>query len=345
MLTAGSLFSGIGGIDVAFAAARFDIRFQVEIDAFCRKVLAKHAAQYWPNATQHVDVRSVGRAELGYVDVLFGGFPCQDISIAGKGAGIEGARSGLWYEFRRIIGEVRPRAVLLENVPAITHRGGATVIAHLTALGYDARWGIVAAADAGAPHQRDRWFCVAYANGFGHRESATLEIGGGDGERELPACAAEREAELYEVIAGCETLAYTNGTRLQRPQRPGIQNAVVRQGDIEMGNAECCGCPASVSIAEVQAGSHGAGHGTESGRRSSESRIRRGAHGVPRWLDRPRFPAGSGQYQHDWEPPRQVPVKQPNWAKRLEALGNSVVLQVAYPIAEEIKQRLRKVQG
>jgi DNA-cytosine methyltransferase len=162
--TAGSLFSGIGGIDVAFAAAGFDIRFQVEIDPFCRKVLAKHAPNYWPNATQHVDIRDVGRAELGIVDVLFGGFPCQDISIAGKGAGIEGERSGLWQEFRRLIGDIRPRVVFVENVPAITSRGGTAVIAHFAAMGYDARWGIVGAADAGAPHQRDRWFCVAYAD-------------------------------------------------------------------------------------------------------------------------------------------------------------------------------------
>lgn len=148
-----SLFSGIGGIDLAFAAAGFDITAQVEIDPYCREVLKRHAGDYWPNAAQFTDVRAVGADELGEADVIFGGFPCQDISIAGNGAGLAGEQSGLWYEFRRIIGEVRPRFVFLENVPAITFRGGAEVVGHLAALGYDARWGIVAASDAGAPHR------------------------------------------------------------------------------------------------------------------------------------------------------------------------------------------------
>lgn len=174
--TAGSLFSGIGGIDVAFAAAGFDIRFQVEIDDYCRKVLSKHAPRYWPNATQHVDIRDVGRAELGTVDVLFGGFPCQDISIAGKGAGLAGARSGLWYEFARLIGEIRPRFVFLENVPAITHRGGTDVIGCLASMGYDARWGIVPASDTGATHDRPRWWCVADAASFRHASAERREI-------------------------------------------------------------------------------------------------------------------------------------------------------------------------
>ena len=144
MITAGSLFSGIGGIDLAMSLAGFDIRWQVEIDDFCRKVLQKHSWEYWRNATQFTDVRRVtarsGKGWRGYqrlekVDLLFGGFPCQDISVSGKRAGIrEGTRSGLWSEFRRLIGEIRPRAVLLENVPNITQIGGTDVIADLAAL-------------------------------------------------------------------------------------------------------------------------------------------------------------------------------------------------------------------
>jgi DNA (cytosine-5)-methyltransferase 1 len=164
--TCGSLFTGIGGIDLAFASAGCDILFQVEIDAYCTKVLEKHHDRYWPHATRFTDVREVGGHNLPRVDILFGGFPCQDISVAGKGMGIqEGTRSGLWFEFARIIGELRPRVVLLENVANILTRDGTIVIANLAQMGYVGHWGIVSAADAGAPHQRERWFCVAYRTG------------------------------------------------------------------------------------------------------------------------------------------------------------------------------------
>jgi DNA (cytosine-5)-methyltransferase 1 len=179
VITGGSLFSGIGGMDLAASIAGIDIRFQVEIDDYCRKVLAKHAPVYWSNAKQFTDVCGVSGHELGYVDILFGGFPCQDISHAGKGTGLEGERSGLWWEFYRLIGEIRPRAIVLENVAAITfdRRGGTEVIAALAGLGYSARWGVISAADAGAPHERKRWFCVGYRNGSRLSESPAADIG------------------------------------------------------------------------------------------------------------------------------------------------------------------------
>lgn len=102
-----------------------------------------------------------GKPWRGIVDVISGGFPCQDISIAGKGAGIEGDRSGLWKEFARIISEVRPRFVFVENSPMLTIRGGERVISDLAALGYDAKWICLSAADCGAPHKRDRFWLVA----------------------------------------------------------------------------------------------------------------------------------------------------------------------------------------
>lgn len=104
-----------------------------------------------------------GRPWRGRVDVLSGGFPCQDISSAGQGAGIDGARSGLWAQMARIIGEVRPRFVLVENSPMLTSRGLGRVLGDLAAMGYDARWGVLGACDAGAPHQRERIWILAYA--------------------------------------------------------------------------------------------------------------------------------------------------------------------------------------
>jgi len=102
-----------------------------------------------------------GEPWRGRVDVISGGFPCQDISAAGKGAGITGARSGLWHEMARIIGEVRPRYVFVENSPLLVGRGLAVVLGDLAALGYDARWCVLGARDAGAPHRRDRVWVLA----------------------------------------------------------------------------------------------------------------------------------------------------------------------------------------
>ena len=118
------------------------------------------------------DVRTFdGKPWQGIVDVVSGGFPCQDISAAGRGAGISGSRSGLWSEMARIIGEVRPRYAFVENSPMLTSRGLGTVLGDLAALGFDARWGVISAADVGAPHLRERIWIVAHANGLGRRQA------------------------------------------------------------------------------------------------------------------------------------------------------------------------------
>lgn len=104
-----------------------------------------------------------GRPWRGIVDVVSGGFPCQDISAAGKGAGIDGERSGMWREMARVIHEVRPRFVFVENSPMLTSRGLGRVLGDLAAMGFDARWGVLGAADVGAPHQRDRIWIVAHS--------------------------------------------------------------------------------------------------------------------------------------------------------------------------------------
>ena len=166
-MTVGSLFAGIGGFDLGFERAGYEIKFQVEIDKYANKVLEKH----FPNAERFNDVRTVGKHNLPYVDVLVGGFPCQDISVAGKGAGIkEGTRSGLWSEFARIISEIRPRYVVVENVAALLGRGMGRVLGDLSEIGYDAEWRIISAADVGAPHLRKRIWIVAYPRYAGVHE-------------------------------------------------------------------------------------------------------------------------------------------------------------------------------
>ena len=152
----GSLFSGIGGLELGIERA-LDAKtvWQIEADSFCRRVLARH----WPDAQRYDDVRTA--FDLPFVDVICGGFPCQDISAAGKGAGLDGARSGLWREFRRIVEEVRPFAVVVENVPTLRTRGLSRVVGDLDALGYVGEWGVVSAASVGAPHLRRRLFIIA----------------------------------------------------------------------------------------------------------------------------------------------------------------------------------------
>ena len=159
-LTFGSLFAGIGGFDLGFERAGMVCKWQVEIDDYATKVLEKH----WPNVHRERDIRQCGKHNLEYVDVICGGFPCQDISYAGLGAGLEGERSGLFFEAVRLVSELQPRIVVLENVAALLTRGLDRVLGTLAAIGFDAEWHCIPAAAVGAPHIRDRVFVAAYAS-------------------------------------------------------------------------------------------------------------------------------------------------------------------------------------
>ena len=172
MLTFGSLFAGIGGMDLGLERAGWSCRWQVEIDPFCRRVLTKH----WPDVPKYEDVRDVGGHNLEPVTLIAGGFPCQPISHNGHGLVADDAR-WLWPEFARTVRELRPRYVLVENVAAITGRGLDVVLGHLAALRYDAEWTCIRAADAGAPHRRERLFLVAHAERLG-REAGAGVFGG-----------------------------------------------------------------------------------------------------------------------------------------------------------------------
>jgi DNA (cytosine-5)-methyltransferase 1 len=162
----GSLFSGIGGFELGFVRAGMRVSWQVEQDAYCRAVLARH----FPDAVRFEDVREVGARELDPVDLICGGFPCQDLSSAGRGAGIDGARSGLWSEFARIVRELRPGYVVVENVPALLTGKGkrwdrgpiGRVLGDLAEARYDAEWACLSAREFGAPHLRKRVWIVAY---------------------------------------------------------------------------------------------------------------------------------------------------------------------------------------
>ena len=157
-LTFGSCFAGAGGLDLGLERAGMVCRWQIEVDEFCRRVLEKH----WPNVRRYGDIRNVDAEELERVDVVAGGFPCVDVSNAGKRAGISAERSGLYRQAIRTFRLVRPRALLLENVAALLGRGMGTLLGDLASEGLDAEWDCVSTADLGAPAVRDRVFTIAY---------------------------------------------------------------------------------------------------------------------------------------------------------------------------------------
>ncbi len=154
----GSLFSGIGGLDLGLERAGMEIKWQIEKDEFCCKVLERR----WPNARRYGDIRAVDPHELDRVDLVCGGFPCQPWSVAGRGDGESDDRN-MWPETIRIIRGVGPRLVILENVPGIlNHRYFGTILGDLAESGFDAEWDCIPAAAVGAPHLRYRLFIVAW---------------------------------------------------------------------------------------------------------------------------------------------------------------------------------------
>lgn len=159
------LFSGIGGFSLGLERAGMRTVAFCEIEEYPRQVLAQH----WPNVPIYDDVRTLDANTLRRdgiaVDVICGGFPCQDISIAGRALGLAGERSGLWSEYARLVGQIRPRFVIVENVAALLSRGLGEVLGGLAAIGYDAEWHCIPASAVGAPHYRDRVWIVAYPNG------------------------------------------------------------------------------------------------------------------------------------------------------------------------------------
>lgn len=219
MPTFGSLFSGIGGLDLGLERAGWECRWQVEIDEWCRAVLARH----WPGVPRWDDAKTFppdtyrGRltqqserdGEAGSwwpsfrddpkrlaVDLICGGFPCQPVSLAGKRRGQDDER-WLWPEFARIVRLLRPRYILVENVPGLLARGMGDVLGDLAASGYDCEWDCIPAAAVGAPHLRYRVFIVAYAQSPGQLRTVELE----DGDRGERRYSAERDGAAADAFA------------------------------------------------------------------------------------------------------------------------------------------------
>ncbi len=353
-MNVGSLFSGIGGFELGFERCGMRVAWQVEQDPYCRAVLARH----FPGAQRFEDVREVGAQDLAPVDLICGGFPCQDLSPAGHGAGIDAARSGLWSEFARIVRELRPGYVVVENVPALLTGKGkrwdrapvGRVLGDLAEAGYDAEWACLSAREFGAPHLRKRVWIVAYPARDAQARSAAatgaereragqggaagraravsdadrdgrsqgLLLGTGPGERSRPADAFGR--------GPVEALADAEGD----PERPRLRQGGSSQK--RRGRPRDCGC-AGGAVADAERG--GRQRGSDQPRRGHPQRPpavgREGpadaSRGDQEERSRERLPASEG-----WgvEPDvGRVADGVPNRVDRLAALGNALVPQIA----------------
>jgi len=166
------LFSGIGGFSLGLQrTGHFKTVAFCDFDKKTHPVLKKN----FPEVPIYDDVRTLKGEDIGTVDIITGGFPCQDLSVAGKGAGLAGERSGLWYEMHRLIKETKPRWVIAENVSALRSRGLDEVLRSLAEIGYDAEWHCIPASAVGAPHRRDRIWIVAYPNSNDRRSGSSAE--------------------------------------------------------------------------------------------------------------------------------------------------------------------------
>jgi len=311
-LTFGSLFAGIGGLDLGMERAGMVCKWQVEIDDYATRVLERH----WPNVRRWRDVTTFppdtvraecesGARRRGVrqgnsqpstwkVDLICGGFPCQDISYAGKGAGLDGARSGLFYEVARIVRILEPRYVLLENVAALLTRGLDAVLGTLASLGYDAEWHCVPAAAVGAPHIRDRVFIVAYTSGLGWNPRWS-----------------EREGQFGSAALVCPGDVSDANRREQGRGQQSERETNQRNSDTAGDGEERC--MANPSIPRLEIGQY-------------QERLRQFAATV-----------GSGQWATEPDVDR-VAHGVPSRVDRLRCLGNAVVPQVAEYVGRMIMQ-------
>jgi len=324
VITIGSLFSGIGGLELGLERALgAETIWQVEQEAYCRQVLAKH----WPAANRSItDVCEAGAGNLTKPDLICGGFPCQGISVAGLRRGLEDERSKLWWQLYRVLGELRPSIVVLENVPAIVSSGIAgVVVGKLSEIGYDCEWTTISAEQMGAPHIRRRWFCIGYLS---------------NGCCELPlrfqSRGRSRESGADSIHLGwdgtAEQVANADSLRqLQQGRTEQIQRRRSSDGRPEMANADnsrrpqqriCFPTTTEQSTTECQS------------RRKTQSNLGRVADGVSGWL--------YGNVNPElWEEgiPRTVPDGPARHrVSRLKALGNAVVPACSYEVGLRIRE-------
>ena len=315
-LAVGSLFAGIGGFDLAARWLGWRTLWYSEIDPYASAVMKKR----FPDAVNHGDVTQLRGSHVARVEVLCGGFPCQDISLAGKGAGIEGSRSGLWTHYARIIDEVRPSWVVIENVSALRSRGLDRVLGSLAALGYDAEWHCIPAAYVGAPHRRDRIWIVAHPNADESRSQ-------GWDRAIVRECARQQPVGPLGALADADRVVGNERGGSDPGQGEGRRHAdrsVV--GANELADAECSGVSDDRQREVVGSPGSMQREAPERERLWADARERHNAVGVGEWWE---SEPDVGRVAHG------VPSR----VDRLRCLGNAIVPQVAAFIFQAIYDR------
>ncbi len=337
-------FSGIGGFSLAarWLGGIETVQF-VEREPFCQRILAKH----WPTVPIHDDICTF-QPPPNSADIVCGGFPCQDISQAGKGAGLAGSRSGLFYELLRVVCLVGPRYVVLENVAAITYRGMDDVLGALAEAGYDAEWACIPAAAVGACHQRDRWWCVAYAQGRARDASPPPESRGDRGP-------SKQAGGFHCDVAHTKNMLSHGGFGQQQGQHRG--RSVSESGDSDWANASD-----PISLPGKRRRTHGDVAGQAGAGQSHKDERQRDGNAagdccatpdsMRQRLERPDelggsrapWPAAIARLSPDWRSYLSEPVLcrgddgLSGRVDRLKALGNAVVPQVAMvPLARVLE--------
>jgi DNA (cytosine-5)-methyltransferase 1 len=275
-----SLFAGIGGFDLGLErTGGFRTVAFCEIEPFCQRVLAKH----WPKVPIYDDIRELTGARLAAdgiaVDVICGGFPCQDVSLAGKRVGLEGARSGLWSEYRRLISELLPVYVIVENVPGLLSNGMGTVLGELAEIGYDATWDCIPACAVGAPHRRDRVWIVAHPRSEGGRLQSRRRRGAHGADT----ADAEHDGQAQSMANADGAGRGIADVLQQRPRGVGGGSEALAHADSDEQHGRLCAVQVGRERSQGEAQDDGYAGGTQW---STEPDVGRVAHGVPSRVDR-----------------------------------------------------------
>ncbi|MBM4346425.1 MAG: DNA cytosine methyltransferase, partial [Deltaproteobacteria bacterium] len=354
-----SLFSGIGALDAAVSRVfAGEVVAHCEADAYCRGVLDRH----WPGVPCFPDVRKLTAADVGPVDVICGGFPCTDLSVAGKRAGLAGERSGLWFEYLRLVRELRPGAVVIENVPPL-YRDLAMrrqVQEPLEALGYRVLWTLCKASDVGAPHRRERTFALAWLPGFALPPAPSARrmrgvASWGTPKASANTCQPGSKGHAHGIARGyldAQVMSWPTPRAEDSESRgahrgvPDTLTAATRWASPLASGYKGTGPVGSKSYAHRLERCLDAQAATASSHRLSADWVEV-LMGLPvGWTlaegervtiaDAPSWPApriegmDGASPQYPWEPPRVVQAKtEPNRNARLKALGNAVVPQQA----------------
>lgn len=336
MFTFGSLFSGIGGIDLGLQRAGMECLWQVELNNYATKILEKH----WPNVTRFRDVRECGKHNLTPVDLIAGGFPCQPHSIAGERNASADERN-LWPDFYRIICELRPRWLLAENVPGLLSSehgrffGG--ILRDLAKARYDAEWCVLSAAQFGAPQLRERVFIVAHTTSTGQQKRTYTTRPGDEPDSsgssplaDASSVQSQRWRDIYHM--GGETPESTNSEKERQRlwnSSPNCGTNVAnassqrcKERDVTAWQREQRQCTRLVSTSRVPG--------------QSQPCVGRIFDGISRGMGKHRWPARPGEQQHQWEAPRVTTEKVAHRIAQLEALGNAVVPQIPEAIGRRI---------